>query len=247
MKVNKLLTLFLSASALLGCEVPVSSNEISSLPPKEKPLYCFLGSSVTYGFSTNGISFVDLLPTKIECEVYKSAISGTTLVDNGRTSYVQRLMTNMPDERNVEHLIVQLSTNDASQNKQLGEVTDAEEDTNFDVSTIAGAIEFIISYAKSAWDCDVSFYTNPYYGNEKYESMIALLYEIQEKWNIGIIDFYNYENMDELDETTLKSFMSDTIHPNLKGYQWMSEIIAKYLKERYEEKYPGNILNTVSK
>ena len=55
----------------------------------------------------------------------------------------------------------------------------------------------------------------------------------------GIVDFYNYVDMLPLDESVLKSYMSDQIHPNFLGYQWMASKFQKYLLERYQNKYPG--------
>ena len=63
-------------------------------PPTEKPLYLFLGSSVTYGSACGGVSFADILPDAINCDIQKSAISGTTLTDIGLEddgNYIYRL------------------------------------------------------------------------------------------------------------------------------------------------------------
>ena len=204
-----------------------------------KALYYFLGSSVTYGSNTNGVSFVDILPDRLKCTVLKNAVSGTTLVE-GNNSYIQRLKQ-MPINANVEHLVVQLSTNDATQNKPLGTLT-ADGTTSYDTNTIIGAIEEIISYAKKTWNCDVTFYTNPKYSSANYETMISALYQVQAKWNIGILDFYNYRDMVELSDQTLSSYMSDAIHPNSKGYAWMADEFAKYLRKLYETKHPGDTL-----
>ena len=62
--------------------------------------------------------------------------------------------------------------------------------------------------------------------------MIDKLYEIKRKWNIEIIDFYNFENMEKLDDDTLKKYMADDIHPNNDGYLWMGNIMAEYLKQK---------------
>lgn len=51
----------------------------------------FLGSSVTYGAASQGVSFADFIARRNGCEAIKEAVSGTTLVDNGSDSYVSRL------------------------------------------------------------------------------------------------------------------------------------------------------------
>lgn len=195
----------------------------------EKPLYYFLGSSVTYGSATGGRSFVEEIAVLYPIAYNKQAISGTTLVDNGANSYVQRLVSKFDPNVAPERLIVQLSTNDASQNKPLGTVSASKNSADFDKTTIIGAMEFIIAYAKETWDAPVAFYTNPNYNNATYEKMIDALYDLQEKWGIQIIDFYYYVDMEELSSATLSSYMADAIHPNVNGYKWMAGVMGEAL------------------
>ncbi|MBQ8382726.1 MAG: SGNH/GDSL hydrolase family protein [Clostridia bacterium] len=196
-----------------------------------QPLYYFLGSSVTYGSATGGRSFVEEIAELYPIAYDKQAISGTTLVDSGANSYVQRLVSRFDPDIAPDRLIVQLSTNDASQNKPLGTVSDSKNSADFDTTTVIGAMEFIIAYAKETWDCPVAFYTNPYYNNATYEKMIDALYELQEKWDIMIFDFYYYVDMEELSAATLSSYMADSIHPNATGYKWMAGIMGEMLME----------------
>lgn len=194
-------------------------------------LLYFLGSSVTYGSATNGRSFVEELAAQTGWEYVKEAVSGTTLAVQGgdhNSSYVARLK-NFNKERRPEKLVVQLSTNDATQNVPLGTLSDGEA---YDVKTIIGAIEFIICYAREVWGCEVVFYTNPYFGHTKYEEMIKALYAVRQKQNIGIVDFYYMRNMERLQQETLQSYMNDAIHPNLRGYRWMSNVMLSALSEK---------------
>ena len=41
------------------------------------------------------VSFVDYISYRNGCEYVKEAVSGTTLVDNGKTSYIQRMKNNI--------------------------------------------------------------------------------------------------------------------------------------------------------
>ena len=182
----------------------------------------FLGSSVTYIGKRN------------QAEVVKEAVSGTTLVDNGANSYISRLKK-IKEER-ADLFICQLSTNDATQKKELGTVNDSKELDSFDIETVAGAIEYIICYAKETWDCPVMFYTNPKYDSEKYKEMVQLLYQIQKKWGIGVIDLWNDAKFNELTDEERSLYMADTIHPTQAGYlEWwtpyMEEEIVEYLAE----------------
>lgn len=197
----------------------------------DAPVYYFLGSSVTYGHANNGSSFVNEIQNLLQCVCVKEAVSGTTLANNGSNSYVARMLSNWDKNAKVDTLIVQLSTNDVSQNIARGTISDTKNLEDIDNTTTLGAIEYIIAYAKKTWDCKVVFYTNPDYNNAQYESLVKDLYEIQEKWGIGIVDFYYYVDMDRLDAQTLASYMADAIHPNAKGYRWMGEVFAEYLSK----------------
>ena len=97
-------------------------------------------------------------------------------------------MRSLEQNLTFDAVVCQLSTNDASQNMPLGEVSSEFDKEQFDTSTVAGAIEYIIAYSSQTWSCPVIFYTNPQYDSETYAEMVGLLLEIQKKWNIGVID-----------------------------------------------------------
>jgi len=196
--------------------------------------FYFLGSSVTYGSATNGISFVEEVQKTLGYNVKKEAVSGTTLVDNGASSYIARMKT-LPTGSSVNRLIVQLSTNDVTQNIAFGELASGYDISSFNTSTVIGAIEYIIAYAKQTWGCEVIFYTNPKYNNNRYNSLVNELYKVQEKWGIGIVDFFNYAEMERLDSATLNSYKADDIHPNVQGYAWMGKVFSEYIQNSLEK------------
>lgn len=203
--------------------------------PKVYPLdgktFMFLGSSVTYGSASGGTSFVEFIKLQGNCNVIKEAVSGTTLVDNGDSSYVKRFENNLVakyKDTKVDHLIVQLSTNDATQKKPLGKVIKSTSKTAMNTASILGAIEYIVAVAKETWGCEVSFYTGTKYESDLYGKMVEALYEVQKKWGIGIIDLWNDEEMNAVSEADYKRYMSDSIHPTLLGYRvwWTPKFIA---------------------
>lgn len=211
-----------------------NSKKVYSLEGKT---FMFLGSSVTYGSASGGTSFVEFIKTQGKCNVIKEAVSGTTLVDNGDSSYVKRFENNLVakyKDTKVDHLIVQLSTNDATQNKPLGRVIKSTSATAMNTATIVGAIEYIVAVAKETWGCEVSFYTGTKYDSELYGRMVEALYDVQEKWNIGIIDLWNDEEMNAVSSSDYARYMSDSIHPTLLGYRvwWTPKFIAHL--EKYE-------------
>jgi lysophospholipase L1-like esterase len=198
--------------------------------------FLFLGSSVTYGSASGGYSMADHLSATENCYVIKEAVSGTTLVDSGENSYVQRLFKSTKKYKNTkfDHVIVQLSTNDASKGKPLGKVSSSFEINDFDTTTVAGAIEYIIALSKDTWNCDVSFYTGTKYENKNYEMMVELLLEIQEKWDIGVIDLYNDPEMNAVSSSDYERYMDDPRHPTRVGYEeWWTPKFKEHL-EKYQ-------------
>lgn len=194
----------------------------------------WLGSSVTYGAQAGGhYSMVDAIQDNhpgTVCEKY--AISATTLVNEKEDSYVSRMKLISKDET-PDLFVVQLSTNDATTGKPMGEVTDSTDPADFDDTTIAGAIETIISYVQETFGCPVVFYTGTYAEKENYEEMVDLLLKIQEKWGIGVVDMFHNEEMTAVYGTDLyNEYMHDEVHPFRKGYvEWWTPVIEGYLTE----------------
>lgn len=183
----------------------------------------FLGSSVTHGVSPDDVSFVEIMAARHGFDYTKEAISGTTLVDSGEDSYIQRMKRLSPDTQ-TDLFICQLSTNDATRELPLGQVSDAENPDDFDTSTICGAMEYIISYVYDTWHCPVVFYTGTQFTNELYGQMVDTLYDLQEKWDcLEIIDLWNDEALNSISKELYASYMHDPIHPTLGGYTkwWM--------------------------
>ncbi len=224
-----------------GSEVPTGyDNTVKTVPEADPsdPLaglnIIWLGSSVTYGAQSGGhYSMVDAIQDNhpgTVCEKY--AISATTLVNEKEDSYVGRMKLISKDET-PDLFVVQLSTNDATTGKPMGEVSDSTDPADFDDTTIAGAIETIISYVKETFGCPVVFYTGTYIEKEGYDEMVDLLLQIQEKWGIGVVDMYHNEEMTALYGTDLyNEYMHDEIHPFRKGYvEWWTPVIEEYLTE----------------
>lgn len=191
-------------------------------PLAESPLQgktiCFLGSSVTYGDASMGVSMADYISKLDGCTIIKEAVSGTTLAGTGDSTYVSRLLANVDANTNIDILVCQLSTNDASQNLPLGAVSDSSDLGGFDRETIIGAMEYIITYARQTWGCDVVFYTGTRYNSDEYKAMVDTLPALQDKWGIGVIDLWNDAEMNAVSKEDYNLYMNDNIHPTQAGY-----------------------------
>ena len=89
---------------------------------------------------------------------------------SGSEMYVREIMEQVANETPVNyhiqsHYIVlskkQTMPKSSTQEESVlkGKVTDERDPEAFDLQTIAGAMEYIISYAKSTWNCPVLFYS----------------------------------------------------------------------------------------
>ena len=202
---------------------------IGNSPLKNKKIV-FLGSSVTYGASSMGVSFADYIGKENECIAIKEAVSGTTLVDEGNNSYISRL--NKMKEKDVDIFVCQLSTNDATQKKEIGNVIESKNIDDFDTETVAGAIEYIIAFSKNKWNCPIVFYTNPKYESEEYQKIVDVLYLIKNKWNIEIIDMWSNTDFNNITNEQRSLYMADKIHPTKAGYlEWWTPVFNDRLTE----------------
>ena len=194
-----------------------NTSAIENSPIEDKTVI-FLGSSVTYGYGSMGVSFADFLEKTDGIIAIKEAVSGTTLVDVKGNSYVSRMKT-IDRDIQADAFICQLSTNDVTKEMPLGEISESYDINDFDTQTIAGAIEYIIAYARTTWGCPVVFYTQAKYDSDYYAKMVDLLLEIQQKWDITVIDFWNDAEINNIIEDQRKIYLIDHIHPTKAGYK----------------------------
>lgn len=205
--------------------------DFSHLQPRsDSPLkgknVLFLGSSVTNGAAALHQSIPEYVSVRLGCNSTKEAVDGTTLVHNGKNSYIQRMKNKVAADAQIDLLICQLSTNDASKKMPLGEISEGMALEGFDTGTITGAMEYIICYAKQTWDCPVVFYTNARFESEHYAAMVNRLYALKEKWGIGILDLWSGDEFNDITEEQRELYMKDSIHPYKAGYRdwWGPEL-----------------------
>lgn len=197
-------------------------DTVQDSPIKDKTVI-FLGSSVTYGYGSMGVSFANYLEKTDGIHAIKEAVSGTTLVDIKDNSYVSRMKT-IDKNIKADAFVCQLSTNDATKEMPLGEISDSYAINDFNTQTVAGAIEYIIAYTKDSWSCPIVFYTQAKYDSDHYAKMVDLLLDIQDKWQITVIDFWNDAEINNITESQRKLYLIDNIHPTKAGYRdwWLA-------------------------
>ncbi|MBR6823676.1 MAG: SGNH/GDSL hydrolase family protein [Firmicutes bacterium] len=212
-------------------EYDLASVEPNPASPLKGKKIIFLGSSVTLGQSSLNQSFADFLIKEDGVIGIKEAVNGTSMVDTDGMgpSFIKRIK-NIDKDFAADAMIIQLSTNDATQNKPLGTISDSTDIDAFDTLTIAGAMEWLIAYSKQTWNCPVIFYTGTQYLSPLYGEMVELTKKLQEKWGIGLIDLWNDEEMLALDDETYDLYMGDAVHPTKAGYKlWWTPKFRSYL------------------
>ncbi len=206
-----------------------NAGEIENSPLRGKHL-CFLGSSVTEGACSMGISFVEYMAKRNGFSYVKEAVSGTTLTDMGEDSYVSRMKARIDRQENFDAFICQLSTNDGARGLPLGRISEGQDPEAFDVRTVTGAMEYIIVYARETWNCPVVFYTGTRYDSALYREMVDRLLELQKKYGIGVIDLWNNREMNGVSREDYSLYMHDPVHPVQAGYlKWWTPVMEEAL------------------
>ena len=208
--------------------------DVSGIVPDQQSLLkdktiIWLGSSVTYGAASFGQSFVEFIDACKGTKSVKETVSGTTLTADEENNYIER-MVKLPADIKADAFVCQLSTNDATKNKPLGSI--AGDCQCYDITTITGAIEYIIQYARDTWHCPVYFYTGTKYDSPLYEQMVNRLHEIAGQKEIGIIDLWNDPEMNAVTKEDYALYMADPIHPTKAGYRnWWTPAFIRFLEE----------------
>lgn len=212
-----------------------SQLQLMESSPLEGKTVLFLGSSVTNGAAALGQSVPEYFSARMGCTAIKEAVDGTTLADSGSDSYIQRMLKNVDASAKIDLVVCQLSTNDASKGKTLGDITESTAMADFDTSTITGAMEYIIAYARDTWGCPVVFYTNARFDSEGYPAMVARVHELEGKWGIGVLDLWTDEGFNAVSDTDRAVYMYDDIHPCKAGYRdWWGPELERQLCEYLE-------------
>lgn len=225
-------------------KLPGNSREYSSEKLKkvegtilEGKNILFLGSSVTEGLFSLEDAIPEYFEKRFGVNSYKEAVSGTTLVNKDKNSYISRMKKAKYDKIKFDLVICQLSTNDASLGMPLGELDDCREADKLDTMTITGAMEYVVAYSQNKWNCSVFFYTGARFDHDGYKSMVNRLFEISSKWDIEIIDLWNNDEFNNISNDERNLYMNDPVHPLRAGYmKWWCPEMEKQLLELLEKK-----------
>lgn len=207
--------------------------KIPDSPLKGKRLF-FLGSSVTLGLRSANESVADYLAAQDGVLIVKEAVSGTTLRQENPAdlSYLSRLLRSEAyrGRDKFDAVIIQLSTNDAWDEKKLGLPLENE-----NPATTYGAIEALITAVTKRFGCPVFFYSGAHYSEmngKTYAELVKGMAAIAEKRQIGFLNLYDNQAFNDLAVAHYPYWMSDGIHPFRSGYRaWWTPYFRAYLSQ----------------
>lgn len=218
-----------SAPGNLAAFSPAAVQEMENSPLRGKEI-CVLGSSVVEGAGSMGEAVGEYLSARFGAVLFKEAVGGTTLVESRKNSYVYRLKTKIPKEKDFSLFLCQLSTNDATLKSPLGEISSGRNLDDFNTETVTGALEYIICYARSTWNCPVLFFTGSRYPSPKYQAMVEQLLKLKQKWGIGVLDLWSEDHFNDISSEQRSLYMIDHIHPTKAGYRdWWGPKLERQL------------------
>ena len=100
-------------------DLPPRKRGAGGEQPVERWRTCAFGVLGDRGAASLETSFAEYIAVR-NCTYVKEAVGGTTLADNDKTSYIQRMLHNIDPNAQFDAFICQLSTNDASNAIPLG-------------------------------------------------------------------------------------------------------------------------------
>ena len=232
-----------------GITYPTDGNDPKYLPENITPLpssplqgktILSVGSSVSYGNGSGGVSFEDYLEVLDGAHVISVSEGATTIAkrEGLTSSYPERLLRAVEPDWDIDAVILQVSTNDASAGSGIGQPTDSFDPETFDLTTTCGGLEYLISYCTSTWDCPVIIYSSapfesgPLYDAQAYGELVETVHTVVDKWStkvdITFIDQWNNESMQNISHEELVHYMTDPVHPAMAGYLewWMPNFQA---------------------
>lgn len=196
-------------------------------------LIAFLGSDFVYGTKSDGQSFVDYLVKVDGIKAKKYGGEGYTLNGKGEGSLVESLNSVIKNGLNPMVLFCEVPVCNEKGRLKLGELTGSYFIGDYDTSTIIGAMEYICSSADMNWGCKVVFITCPNDDNKKYAQIVEAANQVAQKWNSGILNFYDNEEI-VIDKKQRRLYFVDSSSPTKAGYNAVYGPMAEeYINDKF--------------
>ncbi len=146
----------------------------------------WLGSSLSCGRKADGSTAASWLEAMSGCVIAADlSAEGSRLCTDVHNSGIARLRALASSVREADILIVELGDADVS---PLGRITEGFDRFACDTKTVLGAAEYIISFAREMFRCDVCFFTPYAKNNPSLRLLIEKMRTVKDKWECGLLD-----------------------------------------------------------
>ena len=209
----------------------------------------FFGDSVSYGYLTDGNGFgyyVDQLEDLASYGNY--AVASATLNTSTQTvNNVIEQMMNHKDE-SFDYVIMQGGFGDLRDMPPLGQITSGYNTGEFDTTTFAGAVEYMLYLATTYWeDAKIGFIVSYFTPNsnsgvranfEEAKKYWDILKAACDKWNVDYLDlfegtaYYNgvLTSFNDILKVSTTTYIPDGVHLNEAGYELLTPYIVDWIK-----------------
>lgn len=210
--------------------------------PKQGKKILFLGSSVVEGAAALRDGPAEYIAAVDGAIIEKSSYSGTTIAYQDERSYAPRMLE-YTKEDGFDAVVLQLSTNDAGQGVERGEISVSYDPADFDKYTFCGSMELMLEHCKNELQCPVIIFTVTSFGQKEemfqednYAGLIELTKQLCEKWDVSLLNMWEDEELNNITEEQFKDWMANASHPCKKGYlEWWLPEFEKALTEALAE------------
>ena len=201
-----------------------------------------LGDSITYGYGLSNINserYTTLMANRLNTTVNNYGVSGSKLseiADDGVANFTERVSQ---IESSSDLIVVFGGTND-----YWHKLTDIGTIDSNDISTMCGALNYIIDYLQTNFlgkDYLFVFPFNQYYDgatcdtdhghgtlNDFREAFISTC----NRKGVPVLDLYSNSGMDIAHNTTVRNYYTiDGVHPNAAGHERLALLIANKINQ----------------
>ena len=139
-------------------------------------------------------------------------------------------------DQNFDYLMLHGGVNDAWDSREVGQISESFDLSDFDVSTYAGGLEELFCTAKKYFpDAKIGFIVNfrsvSTIGRlSDMTEYFTVAKQICEKWEIPYLDLFFDDDFNEnVLEYKTKNKLADFIHPNSAGYDVLYPRVAEFM------------------
>lgn len=188
-----------------------------------------IGDSIAAGDGNNNKGYAELFATKYNMICYDFAVGGATLGETNSNNITTQVTTALSKAVTPDYILIEGATNDIVEYNIPKGVLTSSYNGNYDKSTTAGALEWIIYTLKTNYpSAKIAFVSVHKMSSRDYAKQVerqGLCVDVCKKWSIPVIDIFNRGNLNtflseyhKFTHPTESQPKGDRTHPNQLGY-----------------------------